>query len=88
MPRQRGEDFQEDYQDFNSLPDTQDLNANVDAVYSLPAADDVEDSGMEAGVESQSDDDIDENDDMIVLDPEHVSCYCCIRKLGWTLRRI
>jgi len=69
--RQQGEDFQADYQEFNSLPDTQELNGNLDAVYSLPAADDVEDSGMEAGVESQSDDDIDENDDMIVLDPEH-----------------
>ena len=38
-------------------------------------ADEVEDSGMDAGIESQSDDDNDDNDDMIVLDPEHVSAH-------------
>ena len=70
MSRQQGSESQGDFQEFTSLPDTQDAD-QVDGVDDI--ADEVEDSGMEAGIGSESDDDNDENNDMIVLDPEHVS---------------
>ena len=58
-----------DFQEFLSLPETQDVDndTGVDRDYQ----EEVQDSGMDAGIESDSDGDGDE--DMIVLDPEHVS---------------
>ena len=71
ISKQQGSETQGDFQEYTFLPETQDGIGLLDDPYDM--ADEVEDSGMEAGIESQSDDDNDENDDMIVLDPEHVS---------------
>lgn len=70
MSKQQIPGSQEDFQDFTSLPDTQDANDLASGLGGL--GDEVEDSGMEAGIESESDDDNDDSNDMIVLDPEHV----------------
>lgn len=80
MSRQQGSESQGDFQEFTSLPDTQEINDQVDVLEDM--ADEVDDSGMEAGIDSGSDDDDnDENNDMIVLDPEHV-CSCIIFMLN------
>ncbi len=65
---------QNEFQEFTSLPETQDVDdeTGVNRDYQ----DEVQDSGMEAGIDSGSDDDID--DDMIVLDPEHVRLFFAI----------
>eukprot|EP00794_Sanderia_malayensis_P008980 gene8980-9938_t len=56
-----------EFNEFKSLPDTQE----VDDETGIPQdyQEEIPDSGMDAGIESGSDDEID--DDMIVLDPEH-----------------
>ena len=67
--RQHGSVSQGDFQEFTSLPETQEIDEQADEDY---LGEEVQDSGMDAGIDSGSDDDDVDDDDMIVLDPEHV----------------
>ena len=66
---QPGSESLGDFQDFRSIPTTRDVD---EATAALEGGDEeIQDSGMDAGIETDSEDD--EENDLIVLDPEHVS---------------